>query len=111
VSLPGADGFNSERLPLRSAACSSFPEPASGKCLHGGFARSREAMRRVAAITEGKIDRPYPGPAIVSERAEQRDPADDLVADDHFVLGWTSGRLQQQIGHGCARPAPSLTQA
>ena len=41
--------------------------PASGERLYGGFARGLEAVRRIAAVTEGKIDRPYPRLAMVSQ--------------------------------------------
>ena len=66
-----------------------------------GFARdrslwgSRKARHRVMAGAEGKIDLPYPGLAMVSERAGQRDPAHDLRVRDCFVLGGGSCRLQE----------------
>ena len=70
-------------------------EPASRERLHRSLSRGRKAVHRVTAVTEGKIDRPYPGRAMVSESAEQRDPANDLCVRDHFVLGGTSCRLQE----------------
>jgi hypothetical protein len=62
-------------------------EPASRERLHRSLSRGRKAVHRVAAVTEGKIDRPYPGRTMVSERAGQRDPANDLCVRYHFVLG------------------------
>ena len=70
-------------------------EPASRERLHRSLSRGRKAVHRVTAVTEGKIDRPYPGLTMVSERAGQRDPANDLCVRDHFVLGGTSCRLQE----------------
>src|SRR3954465_2254596 len=88
-------------------ACSTLPVPASGERLNCGLARSFEAMRRIVPFMDGKIDRPYPGPPMVSKSAEQRNPADDLAVRDHFVLGGISCRLQQQIGHRRALPQSS----
>jgi hypothetical protein len=58
--------------------------------MHRSLSRGRTAVHWVTAVTEGKIDRPYPGLTMVSERAGQRDPANDLCVRDHFVLGGTS---------------------
>jgi len=38
-----------------------FPEPAAGERFHRGLARRLEAVRLIAAFTEGEVDRPHPG--------------------------------------------------
>ena len=73
----------------------SWQSVASGERLQGGLARRLEAMRTIVPFIEGKIDRPYPGPAMVSKRAEQSDPAYDLSVRDHLVLSGISCRLHE----------------
>ena len=58
--------------PPQSATGLSRLVPASRERLHRSLSRGRKAVHRVTAVTEGKIDRPYPGRAMVSESAEQR---------------------------------------
>ena len=44
---------------------------------------------------------------MVPERAGQRDPSHDLCVREHFVLGGTSCRLEEQIGHRRDQSSPS----
>jgi hypothetical protein len=65
---------------------------------HGWF--SPNQLRANACIAASLVAArpctpPYPGLTMVSERAGQRDPANDLCVRDHFVLGGTSCRLQE----------------
>ena len=69
-------GSGSARLDLYVGDSQKGPEilaePTARERLHRSLSRGRKAVHRVTAVTEGKIDRPYPGRAMVSESAEQR---------------------------------------
>jgi hypothetical protein len=92
-------GSGSARLDLYVGDSQKGPEvlaeSTASERMHRSLSRGRTAVHWVTAVTEGKIDRPYPGLNIVSQRAGQRDPANDLCVRDHFVLGGTSCRLQE----------------
>ena len=47
-------------------------EPTASERIHRSLSRCRKAVHWVTAVTEGKIDRPYPGLTMVLESAEQR---------------------------------------
>jgi hypothetical protein len=75
---------------IQDHAVLCFPQPAPAE----GLARRLEAVCRLPAILEGN---PSPRLAMVSERAEQCDPADDVFVRNHFVQQGIFRRLKQQI--------------
>ena len=106
VSRPGTDGFTA------SGPLLSFPEPASGKCLHGGVAGSRETVRWMPPVMEGEVDRPHPGRAG-RRRTKQRDAPDHpVIGDDLVVISLHVGRSSRSvIGAPWPNPLPPALRA
>ena len=69
-------GSGSARLDLYVGDSQKGPEvlaeSTASERMHRSLSRGRTAVHWVTAVTEGKIDRPYPGLTMVLESAEQR---------------------------------------